>query len=100
MTVLVEAKDYAPSPTPGSNGGVQPVMELVRTICSMLQEQQINYCHWKSNEAIDRSASGDNDLDLLIGREDAARFNAILFQLGCKEPGRSGTTGYLKLFWI
>jgi thymidylate kinase len=100
MTVLVEAKDIAPSQTQGSNGS-KPVMELVRTICSTLQEQQINYCHWKSNEAIDRSASGDNDLDLLISREDAARFHAILYQLGIKEsfgPEDSEQPGILSYF--
>jgi thymidylate kinase len=54
-------------------------------LCGRLKEQRIDYCHWKSNAAIDRSASGDNDLDLLVSRADAQRFIALLDQLGYKE---------------
>ncbi|MGZ8613621.1 MAG: hypothetical protein ACXWX4_02945 [Actinomycetota bacterium] len=43
------------------------------------------YCHFKSNEAIDRSLTGDNDLDLLIGAEGADRFARTLSDLGFKE---------------
>jgi thymidylate kinase len=63
----------------------RPVLNLVRILCNALEEQSIAYCHWKSNAAIDRSASGDNDLDLLISRADARRFTDILYQLGFKE---------------
>lgn len=80
--------DALPDPTrsaehgPGAPGAV--VLELVRRLCGALQAERIRYCHWKSNEAIDRSASGDNDLDLLVDRRDASRFDAILAQLGFK----------------
>ncbi len=60
-------------------------LTLVRRLCDELAENNINYCHWKSNEAIDRSASGDNDLDLLVHRSDAGRFTEILFRLGFKQ---------------
>ena len=63
----------------------QPASELVTGLCKTLNTEGINYCHWKSNAAIDRSASGENDLDLLVSRTDAQRFIEILIRLGFKE---------------
>jgi thymidylate kinase len=54
-------------------------------LCQALTTEGIDYCHWKSNEALSRSASGDNDLDLLVSRADAERFTRILFELGFRE---------------
>ena len=59
-------------------------LELVVELCRRLSEAGVSYCHWKSNEAIDRSASGENDLDLLIARPDAQRFDRTLADLGFK----------------
>lgn len=60
-------------------------LNLVRELCQALAEAEIGYCHWKSNNAIDRSASGENDLDLLISRADATKFAEILFRMGFKQ---------------
>lgn len=60
-------------------------LALVRRLCHALAAEEINYCHWKSNTALDRSARGENDLDLLISRSDGAAFTAILHRLGFKE---------------
>ncbi len=60
-------------------------LELVTALCGALEDEEIRYCHWKSNEAIDRSASGENDLDLLIDRSDADRFGEVLHRLGFKQ---------------
>lgn len=51
----------------------------------MLEAEGVIYCHWKSNAALNRSASGDNDLDLLVKRSDIQRFRDILIRLGFKE---------------
>jgi thymidylate kinase len=51
-------------------------------LLAALEEASISYCHWKSNEAIAASLSGANDLDLLVAREDAVRFRAVLSTLG------------------
>ena len=59
-------------------------LDLVRDLCEKLDAEEISYCHWKSNAMLDRSASGENDLDLLIKRADAQRFTHILYQLGFK----------------
>src|SRR3989304_6544809 len=60
-------------------------LDLIHRLCQALEAEGITYCHWKSNEAIDRSASGENDLDLLVRRTDAQRFEEILQRLGFKD---------------
>ena len=57
---------------------------LVQALCSALSEESVEYCHWKSNEALDRSLTGDNDLDLLVARGDRAGFLEVLARLGFK----------------
>jgi hypothetical protein len=61
------------------------VLSLVVALAEALDEAQIPYCHFKSNEALDRSMRGEADLDLLIGAEGASSFSEILLQLGFKE---------------
>lgn len=61
------------------------VLPLVSKLCRTMANNNIAYCHWKSNNALDRSAGGDNDLDLLVSPADKARLTAILFSLGFKE---------------
>ncbi len=58
---------------------------LVRRLLFLLGAQGVDYCHWKSNNALDRSARGDNDLDLLIARDHADRFASALRECGFKE---------------
>lgn len=60
-------------------------LDLVIALCRALEDKGIRYCHWKSNEAIARSASGENDLDLLIERSDADGFGEVLHRLGFKQ---------------
>ncbi|GIV79673.1 MAG: hypothetical protein KatS3mg050_4067 [Litorilinea sp.] len=62
--------------------------DLVRALCHALRQEGICYCHWKSNDAIARSASGENDLDLLVSRSHMNRFTEILARLGFK-PARA-----------
>jgi thymidylate kinase len=50
-----------------------------------MEQESITYCHWKSNIALDRSASAQNDLDLLVAREHAGRLAQLLFRLGFKQ---------------
>ena len=77
-----ETCDRPPGETISTDKAALP--GIVR-LCERLKDERIDYCHWKSNAAIDRSASGDNDLDLLVGRADAQRFSELLTQLGYKE---------------
>lgn len=63
----------------------QPVLGLVRNLCEELNTKGIVYCHWKSNNMLDRSARGDNDLDLLVKRSNAQLFTNILYRLGFRQ---------------
>ena len=56
-------------------------LELVSNLCAALSRAGVTYCHWKSNEALARSATGANDLDLLVDRRDAGVFVQILSEL-------------------
>ncbi len=65
--------------------GERVVLGFVATLCTALAAKGIDYCHWKSNPFLDRSASGDNDLDLLVSRRDAQAFTELLWSLDVKE---------------
>ena len=62
----------------------RPPLKIVEALCRALEDAEIRYCHWKSNDALDRSASGENDLDLLVDRADTTRFAEILLHCGFK----------------
>jgi len=57
---------------------------LVRDVCAQLATEQVSWCHFKSNTFLDRSRTGENDLDLLIARVDEDRFSAVMHRLGFK----------------
>ena len=60
-------------------------LELVTKLCDTLAAEGIHYCHWKSNDVLERSGTAENDLDLLVSRRDAPRFAEILQRLAFKE---------------
>lgn len=45
-----------------------------------LNQQSINYCHWKSNSHLADSIRGLTDLDILVERRQAEQFRRILYQ--------------------
>lgn len=67
---------------PGPAASAGSPIPLVAHLGQLLDEANISYCHWKSNAAIDRSASGDNDLDLLVDRGHIRPFTELLSRLG------------------
>lgn len=64
--------------------------ELVLELCEELQRAAVRYCHWKSNDMLRRSANGQNDLDILVHREDAQRFSGVLARLGFRHAVAPG----------
>ncbi len=62
----------------------RPTIALVRDLCAALEADGVGYCHWKSNAFLDRSRTGENDLDLLIARADEDRFSVTMHRLGFK----------------
>ena len=67
-------------------------LSIVRELTDALENNAVRYCHWKSNAFLDRSRTGENDLDLLVRRSDGEAFAAVLHGLGFKQatnPRRS-----------
>jgi thymidylate kinase len=87
MTISFETPSTLDQVQP--EGTVHPtnyvVLPIVEELCHTLRAENVDYCHWKSNNMLARSANGDNDLDLLINRADGTRFAEILFRLGFKQ---------------
>ncbi|HET7354726.1 MAG TPA: hypothetical protein VFJ11_11860 [Gaiellaceae bacterium] len=79
MSATLAIGEGAPLAEVAQGSGPLP---LVLQLAAALEAEGITYCHWKSNEAIARSLTGENDLDLLVARNDAARFAAVLARLG------------------
>ncbi|MFP5369668.1 MAG: hypothetical protein ACLGI3_02820 [Actinomycetes bacterium] len=79
-----------PQPSPGDvgpdEGGAVPTpLALVIDLCARLRAEGVSYCHWKSNDALHLSASGDNDLDLLVDRRHMGKFTEVLAACGFKQ---------------
>src|SRR5206468_8721203 len=60
-------------------------LTAIADLCAELENARIEYCHFKSTDALERSTTGENDLDLLIAEEDALRFRRVLRTLGYVE---------------
>jgi thymidylate kinase len=78
--------DAAPATQPSAsepNGA--SALPLIKKLCDTLNAQQVSYCHWKSNWKLDHWLMGDGDLDLLVHRADARRFEGILCGLGFRQ---------------
>jgi hypothetical protein len=74
-------------PLPGMPLGAQSLALALR---EELRLAEVRYCHWKSNDMLHKSATGENDLDLLVHRHDGVRFTEVLARLGfrhAKAPG-------------
>jgi thymidylate kinase len=68
----------------GTDDGPAP-LALVVELTSRLRDAGVSYCHWKSNDALALSASGDNDLDLLVARRSLQDFLGVLISCGFKQ---------------
>jgi thymidylate kinase len=68
--------------TAAAGPATRPPLSLVEDLCARLAAAGVSYCHWKSNDVLHRSASGENDLDLLVDRRDLGTFLAILASCG------------------
>jgi thymidylate kinase len=67
--------------SPQTGGAVLP---LIEALLEAFAARGVSYCHWKSNDRIDRSLSGENDLDLLVERSHAGRLLEAATGLGFK----------------
>ena len=73
------------SDAPARAGDLAEALDLVEALCSELAAEGVVYCHWKSNDLLERALAGDSDLDLLVRREDAERFEETIHRLGFRD---------------
>jgi thymidylate kinase len=59
-------------------------LELVQALLDEFHSNNISYCHWKSNEHLGASMSGDTDLDVLFDFNQKESLETILHELGFK----------------
>lgn len=57
---------------------------LANQFIAALNDQDIEYCHWKSNFALTETTGIDGDLDFLVDRRMLPRIQTLLFEHGFK----------------
>ena len=60
------------------------MLKSIRDFLDSLDKAGIRYCHWKSNEHLDASATGDTDLDMLFSATERTALEAVLAECGLK----------------
>ncbi len=70
----------------------------VRRLLASLDQMGVRYCHWKSNVRLEESLAGAGDLDLLVDRQDAARFQVVLLENDFKLTVRGTGSGHPGVF--
>ena len=71
---------------------------LIRKLFDTLDQANVSYCHWKSNIRIEGTLAGDEDIDLLVQRRDAERFETVLLATGFKFVQSYGGVGHPGVF--
>ena len=62
---------------------------LSKELINILEENKINYCHWKSNLLLNEALDGYDDLDLLVEKKDIYKFEQQISLIGFKEASNS-----------
>ena len=60
-------------------------LTAISKLLDALEENNILYCHWKSNEHLAVSMAGDTDLDVLFDEKQKEKIESILNTLGFKQ---------------
>ena len=58
------------------------IIPKIQQLVEELNGAGLRYCHWKSNFTLHEALAGQTDIDLLIARDQAQVFRALLFRLG------------------
>ena len=59
-------------------------LRLCERFFERLNQENLRYCHWKSNEHLPEALGGETDLDLLVAPEERDRFGQVLTSLDFK----------------
>ncbi len=61
------------------------MLEVIKRVFNQLDQENIIYCHWKSNERLAEFVNGEEDLDLLFYPKDEERVHRALLSSGAKK---------------
>ncbi|MET0636782.1 MAG: hypothetical protein ABWZ25_12200 [Chitinophagaceae bacterium] len=64
------------------NSNDRTPLVLIKNLLEQLHNACISYCHWKSNEHLDASVTGDTDLDILFNIEQKKELLTLFAELG------------------
>lgn len=59
------------------------MLAISEKIFDRLKKEEVNYCHWKSNEHLEEGLNGETDLDILVSESHKKRFSNILSECKC-----------------
>lgn len=60
-------------------------LQIVSKLNYRLEQENIRYCHWKSNEHVDAAVEGKTDLDVLADRAKKVKLKQVLEEIGFKQ---------------
>ena len=60
------------------------MLKSIEKVIRSLEEKDIKYCHWKSNEHLAEALEGDTDLDVLFDPAQRVRLEMVLDECGLK----------------
>ncbi len=60
------------------------MLKSIQILLDALEEHQIRYCHWKSNEHLEEALNGDTDLDVLFDPVQRVELERVLDSCGLK----------------
>ncbi len=60
------------------------MLKSIQIMLAALNEHQISYCHWKSNEHLKDAIEGETDLDILFDPAQRTQLEIVLDQCGLK----------------
>ncbi|CAH6999311.1 hypothetical protein [Vibrio chagasii] len=55
---------------------------FIKSVFDKINENNVNYCHWKSTDHLDASFKGETDFDILVDRSDTFKLESILNNIG------------------
>ena len=61
------------------------MLNVCKDIFNELLKQEVNYCHWKSNEHLTDGLNGETDIDLLVSKTYAKKFADVLKKYECMQ---------------
>jgi len=70
------------------------MLATLSALFERLNDSEIRYCHWKSNWIIAETLAGKTDVDLLVGRQDAASLRTILRDIGFRPAVELGAAPF------